>query len=997
LLTARGQLLNTFNFNIDNGLPSNHVYGVLCDRHGYLWIATDKGVVKYNGYGFKLFNRSDGISNEDVWEVFEDKKGRVWLANISDEIGYLYNNKYHKAILKGENYTVYPHRISDHNSGIIFYSSHVNGDGKLVICVEKNDTINKYDLDSILNKQQLGVKIPNDDASSIIFNNQTDAIVLYTKFVFKISLAEKSEKTEQLMELPDSMCGKFSNQPSMTFDEYIVSYCDASENPVTLNVINLQKRTSWQIVLKTLRKGDYISRMCLDAANREFYVITDKTILKFKYGDSIQYSGVFDPRSFINNSEVDERKIRTLIRYKLWGCCIGTVTNGILLNYSVSNHFIKEDKLDLKDYKYVGGDGNVSLWWNETNKTITRIGDDLHARRSKFDMRRVFEIIPYSKDSFFLSGTVPYMLDRRTWKLSDPLSDLYGGNIFSTEFERPDSAFIVSGSGCYRAFKSNDHGKFIRHYIDRDRYREVVYDSLRKNCWIYNFDKVIIYEINKNNQITKKRPSDFGVEKFEKIVIDNKFGNIFIEGNSDLTLYDCDQNIHRELYPNVNIKDASVLIYKNVLIVAGRFGIVFSKVLGKMRLSEPIYYPNIKNLNYSYIFSCAAIGKKLLLNTNKGTYSVIIPTDSAFTNAKPDTNLSQYKFIVNYRDSIFDFPSGDTININQKDLRLQFDVLNPFGNGHVKYKYRFEGDSSWHELNSNELTIPSTLTPGNYYVLALKMYDDAWRSENITVSIYIQPFWYQTGTGRQVLWLSAILLMITLLLSAVLITRRIVLNANRKRNMRLELELKSIYAQINPHFIFNTLNSALLLVGKNKTEEAYTHISKFSRLLRAYIKSSRNKLITIADEINNLKDYIELQQTRFKNKFDYQVVVEDDINPKEIMIPSLLLQPFVENAINHGILLKKDTAHLNITFSAPRENTIICVINDDGIGRKISATLNEEKEKKEGSYGDLMIKDLVSIFNKFEEMNIKIEIEDKEEPLTGTIVRILIKNPHHAK
>src|SRR6185437_8898397 len=115
----RGQLANTFNYNIDNGLPSNDVYSVLTDHLGYLWIATEKGVAKYNGYEFKIFNQSDGISNEDIWELCEDKQGRMWLSNISDEIGYVYNNKYHRVFTKKNNHTVYPRDTRSIGNGII--------------------------------------------------------------------------------------------------------------------------------------------------------------------------------------------------------------------------------------------------------------------------------------------------------------------------------------------------------------------------------------------------------------------------------------------------------------------------------------------------------------------------------------------------------------------------------------------------------------------------------------------------------------------------------------------------------------------------------------------------------------------------------------------------------------------------------------------------------------------------------------------------------------
>ena len=271
-------------------------------------------------------------------------------------------------------------------------------------------------------------------------------------------------------------------------------------------------------------------------------------------------------------------------------------------------------------------------------------------------------------------------------------------------------------------------------------------------------------------------------------------------------------------------------------------------------------------------------------------------------------------------------------------------------------------------------------------------YDNVWRSDPVNLIIYIKPYWWQTHTAVRLIWVISVLLVILLFTTSILITRKLVLNATKKKNMRMELELKSIYAQINPHFIFNSLNSALLLVSKNKMDEAYTHISKFSRLLRSYIKSSRNRLISIDEEIINLRNYIELQQIRFKDKFNFEIIIGSGITANQVMIPSLLLQPFVENAINHGLLPKDGTGNLIIQFNMTNDsNAIFCIIDDDGIGRKQSKINLENNSIKGESYGDILIKDLVTIFNKYEKMNIAITYNDKEYPLTGTSVIIEIK------
>ena len=146
-----------------------------------------------------------------------------------------------------------------------------------------------------------------------------------------------------------------------------------------------------------------------------------------------------------------------------------------------------------------------------------------------------------------------------------------------------------------------------------------------------------------------------------------------------------------------------------------------------------------------------------------------------------------------------------------------------------------------------------------------------------------------------------------------------------------------------------------------------------------------------------MQNYIELQQSRFQERFDYDII-KDKTLPIGIQIPSLLLQPFVENAINHGLLPQKKHGQLQIEFRpGATENEIICIIEDNGIGRKKSKYIQDSivTDIKEESYGTELIDNLVTIFNKFENTRIHINYTDKEEPGTGTKVELRIKYHQH--
>ncbi len=268
--------------------------------------------------------------------------------------------------------------------------------------------------------------------------------------------------------------------------------------------------------------------------------------------------------------------------------------------------------------------------------------------------------------------------------------------------------------------------------------------------------------------------------------------------------------------------------------------------------------------------------------------------------------------------------------------------------------------------------------------------------------LYITPYWWQTERWKNIIIACAILSALLIIAAIIFLTRTIVLRVhNRKnlqkeiKNLHLALELKSIYAQINPHFIFNTLSTGLHFIRKERMKEAYNHIAAFSDLLRSYIKSSREKYISVGQEITNLENYITLQQTRFGDKFDYEIIIPSGGDLASIRIPSLLLQPIVENAIVHGLYHKEEKGHLKIEFKKIDGNGVVIVIDDDGIGRAKSKLLNEASNIETESFGTDLISDLVNIFNNYEQISIDIIYIDKTSPLSGTTVMLTIKNPPH--
>jgi len=164
-----------------------------------------------------------------------------------------------------------------------------------------------------------------------------------------------------------------------------------------------------------------------------------------------------------------------------------------------------------------------------------------------------------------------------------------------------------------------------------------------------------------------------------------------------------------------------------------------------------------------------------------------------------------------------------------------------------------------------------------------------------------------------------------------------------------ELEMEALRAQMNPHFIFNCLNAINHFVLKNDTEAASDYLTKFSRLIRMVLQNSSKKNISLADELTTLKLYIELEQFRFKNHFDFNIIIDEDIDTESLMMPPLLLQPFVENAIWHGLMPKEKEGKLTIEI-AGEKGMLSCIVTDNGIGRQ-NAALNHKPSTNKKSMG----------------------------------------------
>nr|WP_306461436.1 histidine kinase [Winogradskyella ouciana] len=206
------------------------------------------------------------------------------------------------------------------------------------------------------------------------------------------------------------------------------------------------------------------------------------------------------------------------------------------------------------------------------------------------------------------------------------------------------------------------------------------------------------------------------------------------------------------------------------------------------------------------------------------------------------------------------------------------------------------------------------------------------------------------------------------------------------------LALKSLRSQMNPHFIFNALNSVNSFIATNDERTANKYLSDFSHLMRSVLENSEEDFIPLKKEIELLDLYTKLEHFRFQDKFDYSIKVDESIDVDEFQIPPMLLQPYIENAVWHGLRYKTEKGHLSIEILPKSKNEIAIVITDDGIGRERSKALKTANQKKQNSKGMNNIKKRVAILNEMYKDKVDVTIEDFQD-LTdvGTKVVVTLK------
>jgi hypothetical protein len=318
-----------------------------------------------------------------------------------------------------------------------------------------------------------------------------------------------------------------------------------------------------------------------------------------------------------------------------------------------------------------------------------------------------------------------------------------------------------------------------------------------------------------------------------------------------------------------------------------------------------------------------------------------------------------------------------------------------------KFAWTLDGDlKSWVELpaynsdndSSNQVELPD-LKPGKYiFRVKVKVGDQDWSPQQANMEIIITPpFWKSWWFWTAIVSGLALLIYIIVRLRVRAVRKAEQQKAKYEKDL-LELEAKALRAQMNPHFVFNCLNSIKALMQEQNTEKGVLYLTTFSKLIRTLFNNADKKEISLYDEIETCKYYLQLEEMRFDTKFQYEVKIDEQVDLKSVKIPALIVQPFIENAIWHGIVPKNGDGRL--LLSVGRVNGVIeILIDDNGIGRDRSQQHKYATGSDHQSKGVNLTQSRLELNNLLHQRQATVKIIDKKDEqghATGTAVILSI-------
>jgi ligand-binding sensor domain-containing protein len=948
--TLFGQTFTFRNYNKQHGLATNSCYHISKDSKGYLWVSTIFGIEKFNGNEFKLFNFSQGLLGSEIFGTYVDEYDRVFYYNSSAQMGYIKNDSVYSIPATEALTDTLQH-------GVLFITKITNYDkAHLLICTQRGFyTLDKQTLSVLRQIPNPGgggfyVKVINGKAHASFYRtNQVTVGSEYRTYPLTIDDGKKTTITQAEVNIPS---GASTITPCLLKDGTLLI-------GFGLNMLVLKQGK----VIKNIATPEKIINMMVSKDGSLWMNTLNNGLIYYEDGT------ITEPPQSI---PLEKRSLYTF-EDKNNGIWLATYSNG--LYYNIHKHILT---LPIKKLYSVinpcdsffafGGENKNILRLNENKKIDTIFinhPDFLHAFRIKNNKSNYYLGGPHGLFFADSSFTIQYEIFLNTDSSRSHL------NVYDIEIDRNGSAWVLRFDGIYEVINK----QLVKKIELPSRGIDLTIDKYNQK-YVATANGLYCYDGNKLIEI---KP---GMIKPTKLELDR-------EGNAWVV------TVGKGAWKLVNKKLVDFIPITGQLCTGICFDIYgnswISTTNGLYRYSKDkklSRYSSNGGLMDDDIYTVSTLGNNLCLFTLQGIS--VIDIDKMTEKIESNHPILYLESILNNNTLV---SNQTTFGYNQNQFEFNLDAVSYNGVNDLIYQYRLIGaDTNWHS-SKNKIINFSQLSPGSYIFQAKVQTENGQESKNIVeYKFSIQkPFWLTYWFYLLIL----LIISICMFLYNRYQIKKIELKEKEKTRINqllAESQLTALQAQMNPHFIFNAMNSIQAYILNNEKQAAYDYLAKFSSLIRKVLQQSQHKTISLTNEIETLSLYIELEQKRFKNKFSYQITTDSEISANEIKIPTNLIQPLVENSIWHGLmhLPEGKTGNLHIHFSQPPGQFVISV-TDNGIGRE--AAQQYKTEKKHESMGSQLVYNRLSILSSTHYIQGKIVIFDlynSEQQSTGTEVRIIL-------
>ncbi|MFN3852251.1 MAG: histidine kinase [Spirosomataceae bacterium] len=995
-LLSKAQTPHLRRYTVDDGLPSSHIYRTFQDSEGYIWVCTDKGLARFDGYRFEKFTTKEGLPYNDIWGIAEDSKKRLWFTSYAHTILYydLKEHKFHSIKVKNLD----PKAQFEH---VLFFQQNRH---KMLINYAYNGVI------ELENRKTRGWKLENKNtlfSQFLIYKDLYDFNNKNREGVFQRGYPHVQRVfTENLQFILDNKVDSVRNYnidffegKNILFSLHYVGY-NIFFKPTEIWMANGKISRSKKLTQLSSFSNNRIifacktgkSNLCFVATEKEQFVIDNdlNRITEYDFVKDIGINSLFidnEKNTWLSTKQeglimLTQEAVKSKTLALLKDIAVKTIcssNNQIIIGTESGSVLVYENqKLRVLDFKnpmkvsvnkiITDKSGGLIVSW--INNSLAYIPQSYFSRRIDFE-ERIFNVnkqFDFPKNKLILFKNI----------VSKDL----------TQSRKSNEIYGITGKYIYY-FDINKKGIFVGYFKSIAGHRLFSFEHTN-NGDLY---------IGTGLGLTRKDSSELNflnnIKQFYPIAT-KPITDLLTDGQDNLWVATDGFGIYR-----VRDRQVDVISELNGMIIKSFYSDKSANRIW-MATNDGVHVISIQSespLKYSYnkisvlqglptqeIHSVYAEGNKLFAGTNNGL--VIINLDNFFANRVNRVEASPLvikNVKINRRDTTL--LNNYQLKYNQNNIELEFVGLSYKSDRNIKYEYRMIGiDNEWHTASDLKREF-TTLPPGSYeFVLRATDIENKPLKNFVPIKFEILPPFWQT-------WWFYLLIMGFILSTAYFGFRIFKLNQNKEIEINkkfADLELQALQSQMNPHFVFNALSSIQSFILNKDFLTANDYLTNFSKLIRAFLESSRDKYISIQEEVLLIERYIKLEKVRFRDKFDFEIIQSENVNPS-IEIPSMLIQPFVENAINHGLLYKESKGNLIVSFDQ-EENQLLCVIDDNGVGRAKAAELKNRSLKSYKSRAMEITEERMRTLQILDNIDVSINVIDKvDESNNATGTRIEIK------